>query len=439
MQDSKPTQPPSNPSDPMLELETLLQRPQTKSNEWQTDSARLAALVHNMTLVSETTDDNYLKGLALCRWAQTTGVLAAKKKNIQATRFRSKCPPSLDSLGKVELVNAALDLMTNLRSDWCKEYISEQIQSQYLDKKGLANLSKWAEKTANSPNELLEMMLHEVNSSEGSEKAALVQIKEASNKLNYEHCHSAEMAATQLSQAVAFILQSTTSAKSKKIGSALLGLLQTVFSKAKATHPTVVIHSPFVMAIYATLEQLDKTNFRKTAQAIASQQIAPTFSVMTELCSSGGHDGIRYSRLLYPSLLKTYPNFEKLLVEATRTNQLLDQIRGPLDSIEENTLEDSATSVYARLLPTWHDFYAANPGQSELDFLNVNLLEAAKLNGVEMLGKVGDVVAFDAVNHRMKDENLAPKSNVQILKPTVIFRRTNGTYRVVLPAIVMPV
>ena len=246
------------------------------------------------------------------------------------------------------------------------------------------------------------------------------------------------MAATQLSQAVAFILLSATAAKSKKIGSALIGLLQTVFNKAKSTHPTVVIHSPFVMAIHATLEKLDKTNFRKTAQAIASQQIAPTFSVITELCSSGGHDGIRYSRLLYPSLIKTYPNFEKLLVEATRTNQLLEQLRGPLDSSEENTLEDSATSVYARLLPTWHDFYSANPEQSELDFLNINLLEAAKLNGIEMLGKVGDVVAFDAINHRMKDENLAPKSNVQILKPTVIFRRANGTYRVVLPAIVMP-
>jgi len=438
MQDSSTTPPYTTPTALMLELEILLQKPQKKSDVWQSDSARLAALVHNMTLVSETSDNDYLKGLALCRWAQTTGVVAAKKKNIQATRFRSKCPPSLCSLGKVELFNAALDLMSNLRSDWCKEYISEQIQSQYLDKKGLAHLSKWAEKTANSPKVLLEMMLHEVNSSLGSEKTVLALIKEASNKLNYAHCHTAEVAAAQLHQAVAFILQHTTTAKSKKIGSALLGLLQTAFSKARATHPTVVIHSPFVMAIHATLEQFDKTNFRKTAQAIASQQIAPTFSVITEICSSGGHDGISYSRLLFPSLIKTYPNFEKLLVEATRANQLLSLMRIPPDSSEESNLEDTATSVYARLLPTWHDFYVANPARSELDFLNINLLEAAKLNGIEMLGVEGDVVVFDAIIHRMKDENLAPKNNVQILKPSVIFRRANGTYRVVLPAIVTP-
>ncbi len=438
MQNSTTTPPSSSPADLMLEFEIMLQKPQTKSDEWQMESARLAAVMHNMTLGSETTDDNYLKGLALCRWAQTTGVIAAKKKNIQAIRFRSKCPPSLDSLGKVELVNAALDLMSNLRSDWCKEYISKQIQSQYLDKKGIAHLSKWAEKTANSPNELLEMMLHEVNTSGGDEKTALLLIKEAANKLHYEHCHTAETAAAQLYPAVVFILKHITTAKNKKIGSALFGLLQSAVSKAKATHPTVVIHSSFVMAINAILEQLDKTIYRKAAQAIALQQITPTFSVITELCSSGGHDGICYSRLLFPALINTYPNFEKLLVEATRTNQLLSLMRSSPESREESNLEDTATSVYARLLPTWHDFYVANPARSELDFLNVNLLEAAKLNGIELLGKEGDVVPFDAVTHRLKNENFVPKNDVQIVKPSVIFRRANGTYRIVLPAIVTP-
>jgi len=433
------TTPPSTSStDLMLKFEILLQRPQRKSEEWQTESARLAAIMHNMTLGNETTDHEYLKGLALCRWAQTTGVIAAKKKNIQAIRFRSKRPPSLDSLGKVELVYAALDLMTNLRSDWCKEYISEQIQRQYLDKKGLAYLSKWAEKTANSPTELMEMILHEVNSSEGSEKTALLLIKEASNKINYEHCHTAEMAAAQLYPAVVFILQRITTAKSKKTGSALFGLLQSIIGKAKEIHPTVIIHSPFIVSINAILTQLDKTNFRKTAQAIASQQIAPTFSIITELCSSGGHDGISYSRLLFHSLIKTYPHFEKLLVEATRKNQLLSLMKGPLDDSEENNLEDNATSIYARLIPSWHDFYLANLARSELDFLNINLLEAAKLNGIEMLGKDGDVVPFDVITHRLIDENLVPKNNVQILKPSVIFRRANGTYRVILPAIVTP-
>jgi predicted RNA methylase len=75
---------------------------------------------------------------------------------------------------------------------------------------------------------------------------------------------------------------------------------------------------------------------------------------------------------------------------------------------------------------------------SRLVFLNINLIEAAKLNGIEMLGKDGDVVPFDAIIHRMIDENLVPKNNVQILKPSVIFRRANGTYRVILPAIVTP-
>jgi hypothetical protein len=439
MQESAPTPPPSNPTDLMLAFEIMLQRPQRKSDEWQKESARLAAIVHNMTLSSETPDNDYLKGLALCRWAQTTGVIAAKNKNIQATRFRSKCPPPLDSLGKVELINAALDLMANLRSDWCKEYLSKQIQSHNLDKKGIAYFSKWAEKTANSPIELLEIMLDEVISSKENEKTALVLIKDVAKKINYAHCQSAEMAAAQLYPAVVFIIRHITTATSKKVGLALFDLLQSAVCTVKATHPTVVIHSTFVMAIHAILEQLDNTIFRKTAQAIVSQQIPPTFSVITELCASGGHDGISYSRLLLPSLIKTYPNFEKLLVEATRTNQLLQQMRIPFESCEENNLEDTATSIYARLLPTWYDFYVTNPARSELDFLNVNLIEAAKLNGIEMLEKEGDVVPFDAITHRMKDEKLAPKNDVKILKPTVIFRRANGTYRVVLPAIVTPV
>lgn len=439
MQESSAQIKPSMETSVTLDLETLLQSPKKKSNDWQAEVARLTAVEHNKTLSTDTSDFEYMRSLALCRWAQTAGVIEARKKNIQPTRFRTTTPPSLDLLGNPQLVNAALDLMAGLRGDWCKDYIAAQLQNQLLDKKGLTRLLEWAEKTSRSAAELLETVLLNSIASKANEKKALMLIKDVGSKLSFAQNLSAETAALNFLVAVRFINQLFAEGQSKKIGLVLTSLLKTSVQKVQATHPTVVIHGPFVIAIQSIRKQLEETAYKKSAQTIASQQIAPTLTVLADLCSIGGQDGVSYARLLLPSLRNTYQNFDKQLDDAARTNTLLRQLKDTDLNHGENSLEDSATSIYARLLPSWHDYYTCHQDRNDLSLLNATLLEAAKLNGIEFLGIVGEVLPFDPVVHRLQKVELTATGNVYILRPGVIFRRTNNTYRIVLPAIVSPV
>jgi hypothetical protein len=426
----------SEGNDVTLDLETLLQSPKKTSSDWQAETARLTAVEHNKTLSTDTSDFEYMRSLALCRWAQTAGVIAAKKKNIQATRFRITAPPSLDLLGNAQLVNAALDLMVSLRGDWCKDYIAAQLQKQLLDKKNLTRLLEWAVKTSQSAAELLETVLLNSIASIADEKKALMLIKDVGSQLTFTQNLSAETAALNFLAAVRFINKLIATGQSKKITSALTSLIEIAIQKVRNTHPTVVMHGPFVIAIQSIQEQLAETSNKKTGLAIASRQISSTLTVLADLCSTGGQDGISYAKSLLPSLRNVYPNFEKQLDEAARTNTLLLELKDTDSNNGENSLEDSATSIYARLLPSWHDYFTAHDDHNNLSLLHASLLEAAKLNGIEFLGQVGEVLPFDPVIHRLQKDDQTATDNVRILRPAVIFRRTNSSYRIVLPAIV---
>ena len=426
-------------SDSGFDLEKLLQNPKKTSADWQTSAARLTAVEHNKLLSIETGDAEYMRSLALCRWAQSAGVTDAKKKNLQATRFRTKVPPPLDLLGQTVLVNFALELIISLRGDWCKNYIASQLHSQYLDKKGLTSLLKWAEKTAQSVTDLLETLFLESSTFKKNEKLTLMLIKDASSRIKFSQHLPTEIAAINLLAAVQFLIQLLSVDQSKKLSSALASLLQRLVHQVRLSHPTVVIHGPFVMAIKTIQEKLTKTIHKKTAQDTVFQQLGPTLSVLADLSTTGGQDSINYGRLLLPSLRSTYPNFDTQFDELTLLCPVLTQLKETDLNVLENNLEDTAISIYARLLPSWHEFYIAENEQGKLASMNTDLLEAAKLNGIEFLNIAGEEVTFDPVVHRLHKSELPATETVCILRPAVIFRRANGTHRIVLPAIVAPI
>lgn len=437
MQGSSPQIQKPSESDYSLSLEKLLLDPKKSSSEWQVAAARLTAIAHSKTLSADTDDFEYLRSLALCRWAQTAGVIEAKKKNIQAIRFRSMAPPQLEILDKPALVNAALDLMVSIRGDWCKDYIAAHLLSARLDKKGLSGLLKWAEKTSQSAVELLEIVLLYVKSSSVDEKKALMLIKFLESNLDFAKNTSAESASINFLEAVRFINPLLAAPQQKKVVSALTSLLKIAVHKVRIAHPAVVVLGPFALAIRSILDQLNATGHKKIAQEIELQLIGPTLSLMADLCSAGGQDGTSYVKTLLPVFKSAYRNFDKFLDESSRTNVSLLQLKasGP----NHLNLEDTAISIYARLLPSWHDFYTSQEDSSKLSLLNSSLIEAAKLNSIEFLGTLGEVLPFDPVSHRLQNEDTTSITNVRILKPAVIFKRENSTYRIVLPAIVSPV
>ena len=427
---------PADEKDLAGRLEDVLRRPRKSSADWQAEASKLASLAHIRALKGDTSDFEYLRLLALCRWAQKAGVAEAKKKNIQTIRFRTDVPPPLGLIGGVELTTACLELFANLRASWCKDYISNELLSPSIDKKSLGILLTWAEKISLSAAELIDTVLVKRLNSNLDEKRTILLIRDVGQKINFVHYFSAEASASDFLSAVQVISEKIKSCQSKKLASALMMLLQVLVQKVREAHPTVVIQGAFVLAIQAIQNQLLETAHKKAVSEIAAQQLAPTMSALADLCQIGGTDAVNYSKLLLPSFKKAFMNFEKSFDEACRKNTALLSIKEAATGHEETHLEDTATSVYARLLPTWLDFYKSQGEPGQLSGFNADLLSAAKLNGIEFLGTVGEVLTFDPVAHRLEGGVAFPASRVSIVRPAVIFKRANSSYRIVLPAIV---
>ena len=417
-------------------LETALRKPNKSSVVWQADSGKLVSLAYITALDSATSDFEYLRSLALCQWAKKVGVAEAKKKVIQATRFRSTPPPTLGQLGSTELITAALELLVSLRASWCKDYISNELLSPSVDKKGAGLLLNWAQKTAVTATDFIEIVLAKSIDSNSYEKRAISLVKDVAQKITFGHSVSADIAASDFAAAVQFTCEKIKSCESKKIGVALVSLLLALVQKVRLAHPAVVIQGSFVLALQAMQVQLLETTHKKAISEIAAQQVSPTLSALADLCHLGGVDAVSYSKLLLPSLKKAYSNFDKSFDEACRRNAFLQPIKEAVSGQEEVHLEDSAISLYARILPTWLDFYRSQNDPAHLSLFNADLLSAAKLNGIEFLGTAGDVLPFDPVAHRVEVGQASTASQVRIVRPAVIFRRTNNSYRIVLPAIV---
>jgi hypothetical protein len=374
-----------------------------------------------------------LRSLALCRWSQLSGVKDAKKKSLQVTRYRTQVPPALDVLKNPQLINAALDLMLNLRGHWCLDYITGQISLVSIDKKGISLLVTWAQKASQSPLEFLETFLKNYSCLEMNENRLLLLIKEIISKLVFAQNMSSEDVSIKTLEAVEFMIKQISDAKSEKLRAEFSNLLKKIIDSAISSSPTVVIHGYFLQSLYliSQVQQL-----KKISQVISSKQIASTLKVLEDLCTFGGKDGISYFNLLTPALKNAYPNFDKCLADFSRTSPILLNLKNNQNSSNEINLEDTATSIYARLLPSWNDFYRDQSDRVTLSLINSDLEAASRLNGIEFLGTEGELVPYDPVSHRLRNESGSVPIKVRIIRPAIIFRRANGTFRIIIPAIV---
>jgi hypothetical protein len=203
--------------------------------------------------------------------------------------------------------------------------------------------------------------------------------------------------------------------------------------KVRASNPSVLIHGHFLQSLSLVQEN---QKLKKFAQKILAEQIGPTIKVLEDLCTFGGQDGISYGKILIPALKKTYLNLDKHLAEFAKTRPILLKLNSNENTDDGVNLEDIATSIYARLLPRWSDFYASHSDRNLLSLINEDLHEAARINGIEYLGNSGDIVSYDPVSQRLENDVQRTTTDVCIVRPAVIFRRVNGTYRIILPALV---
>lgn len=423
-------------SDSQSELLALLKNPQKKSSEWQEKTARLVAIEHSKSLNADSDDIEYFRALSLCKLAQTNGVTEAKKKNLQAVRFRTKPAPALNTLDTHELYAPGLELLLPLRGDWTSPYITQELVNSKVDKKGLSTLLKWAEKTATAPDELITVLLSGTLANEvASEKLILLLIKHAASDVKFQSNSSSEIAAQNLYSAVTEIASLLQKTQSKKVAQALMSLLRTCVEKSRQTHPAIVIQGPFIAAVQKIQDQFTQASIKKSSLGLVTEQASAVLSVLNDLIRFGGVEGSAYGKQILPALAEAFPNFLKAFEEASKACPALRQLNTGND--EEKSLEDTATSIYARLLPAWYDLVTTLGDSKQIALLTSHLIEAARLNGIEFMGQPGDKVAFDPIAHRPQKSDQQHSDTVEILRPAIIFRRQNS-YRIVLPAIVLP-
>ncbi len=421
-------------------LVELLIQPKKANAEWQTEAGRLASLIHLSTLAPETGDPEYLAAISLCRWAQASGVVAAKNQAVQATRFRTKEPPPLGALPQQELMTHALILLSDLRADWCKSYLTTLVAVGGLHKNDLKALGKWTAKNSKSIVDLVEVLVAPSTSSAADSKHVEACLKLAEKLVDQLKWPSYSIAARDFCAAAnrlaEFISESPISQKVEK---QLWAFARRASEHARKEHPSVLLETDFLKGINALCGNSSSAEKSKAVKASFSSLTAPTLSCLASLADRGGKDGLEFGRGLIPLLAATYTDFNKRLSDAAANSGVLAELQTPTSTGGSPSLEDAAASVYARLLPSWHDFYSTYAEAEKLTVMNANLLEAAAFNCIEFMGQAGEVVDFDPVAHRLQDGSLLTEKRVRLVRPTIVFRRSNGSYRVVLPAIVSQV
>jgi hypothetical protein len=98
----------------------------------------------------------------------------------------------------------------------------------------------------------------------------------------------------------------------------------------------------------------------------------------------------------------------------------------------------AAESVFAGLLPAWDAFMADLPDPSRAASLTSMMKRAAGAVGVEPMGVVGEVIDFDPLSHRVSGGGQVSLGRVRILRAGVMVRRTDGSVRTLVEALVEP-
>lgn len=419
-------------------LQEVLERPQVTSAAWQDHAARLVSLAHVVTLGSAADDLEYLRALALVKWAQTAGVREAKKKTVTPLRFRSKEPPDLDLLVHPLLRQYGLDVLSSVKTGWCVGYIDRVLRSEDLGKRTVSVLGKWALKNTNSACLLIGTVLGVPGEPRGSAEQMQLLINELRGLVRKISWDTTETAARDVGESFALIGTLLKSAgDGKEVRAALWKLLSSLEEHARLLYPLLIVERNFVMGVAALRGHLAGEGQAKPLDALSLRLARASVSCCAYFLENGGGSEIARLKALVPDLKQAYPDFIARVGEAKARKPALGELLDSTESTGEVSLENQAASIYARLLPGWHEFMQGHSDNAAVESLNATLLEAAGANGVEFMGKSGDVSEFDPIVHRLLDDEGSVRPRlVKLVRPAIVHRRTGASYRVVVQALV---
>jgi hypothetical protein len=421
----------------LMPLIAFLEKSEKKSAVWQEETGRLSSLAHLKSMSTEINDIEYLMSLALCRWAQVSGVSEAKKKTISPIRFRTKDAPLINDISNAQLFYFSLDLLSSIRAGWCFDYISETSKSSQLNKKSIDLLGKWIGKNCSTFSEIVRCLVlpsFEGNTDAPTKNLLVTQTSSLSKKIIWDSPQSASKDFAEAASLIADFIALKTN--DKKTSASLCGLLTVFVTRLCESQPFAIMEGDFLISLQHVFNNLSVPKFKKTFQDLQLKLSELTSACMLGLVQRGGSQEIQNLKPLLPLLGSLYKNFNKRLDELSRVEPLLKDLFSQDVSVRLQVTEDGAASVYSRLLPDWHSFSVSKLESPEVSVLNSMLLQAAALNGIEWLGETRDVCLYDPKLHQIISGEPPIGKQVKIVRPAIIYKRGAQSYRIVLRGIV---
>ena len=421
----------------LMPLIALLEKSEKKSAVWQEETGRLSSLAHLKSMSTETNDIEYLMSLALCRWAQVSGVSEAKKKTIPPVRFRPKVAPSINEISNAQLFCFSLDLLSSIRAGWCIDYISETSKSSQLNKKSIDLLGKWIDKNCSTLSEIVRCLVlpsFEGNTDAQTKNLLVTQASSLCKKIVWDSPQGASKDFAEAASLIADLVALKTN--EKKTSASLCGLLTVFVTRLCESQPFAILEGDFLITLQHIFNNFNVPKFKKIFQDLQFKLSELTSACILGLVQRGGSQEIQNLKPLLPTLGNLYKNFNRRLDELSRVEPLLKDLFSQVVSVNLQVTEDGAASVYSRLLPDWHSFSVAHLDSSDVAVLNSMLLQAAALNGIEWLGETREVCLYDPKLHQIISGEPPIGKQVKIVRPAIIYKRGAQSYRIVLRGIV---
>lgn len=423
---------------PNFQLRKLLLEPQAESEEWQETVGRLVSQLHVRTLQVDTSDSDFLECINLVTKAQAAGNKIAKKKTINAARFKDRAPNDFSLVLEPDDQKTSLNLLSKVKSDWCLRFIGETLQRPSTDKSVYPILIKWAAKCSENASTLWNAALLPLLAIEIDEKTKLASVKE------FEKCAVDFINKTDTAQSLrdSKDLMETLSqsliqvSENKKLSSSIISATCSYISSLREEIPCSIIDGVLVAGIADFTHKLATNEQSKEWDVYRTRLTSAAASMLNSIIKTLGPSSADYWRNHIPNLARAYPSLADTLKTFGSENQLINQlfdVKSSSSSSANNQYETEAT--LSSLLLTWQNFRARHEEMPETDSIDLLLKKVAKFLGIEFFGTIGTSCVYDPIEHNLIDQsNLI--SDVTVMQQGIRLTRADGSTKILHPAIV---
>ena len=407
-------------------------------------AADVARQTHLLTICFAKEQDEAvaLQCLALIGVAIVRGSKETAKRKPKAIRWTTNTPPSLQVLASDEEKRAAIRLFPSITGTWIAPYAFREAANPSHGKDLVAELIKWAFKSAETNANLIEVL------EEAFRTGVMIDIERIGLVLKvFLKC----LAEAQMPIGVRFseallelakslctfcLISGATDKQKLALQSFGLALVDAVSSK----EPAILFNPQTQQAVIAlsTLSNGWKNPSEKLLQRLAGRMI----SISLLSAEMHGVEGSSDIRSILALAAKALP-LEKTGKTFAAQRAVIKELLQPIATVEVGAPKTSATDSsmqeqVATLLLAWDAFRLSLPNAEiakEIDYLIESISTKAS---VERFGQPGDIQAFHPLQHHLLDSEDSHPASVTIEVPGVRANRADGSFRILIKALAVP-